>query len=74
MFGIRMALLSSSNLARLVLATVVVLLAGCYVGPGAPLLYSDDDGRDHVYKLYPGKERPHSELAMVKLASVYCAD
>ena len=66
-------LLSGSKLARLALAMVVILLAGCYVGPGAPLLYSDDDGRHHVYKLYPGKERPQSALATVKLASAYYA-
>jgi hypothetical protein len=62
-----------SILTRLALATVLILLAGCYVGPGAPLLYSEDDGRHHIYKLYPGKERPQAELATVKLASVYYA-
>ena len=64
-------LLSGAKLVRLALATVLVLLAGCYVGPGAPLLYSDDDGRHHVYKLYPGKELLQSELATIKLTSVY---
>jgi hypothetical protein len=52
---------------------VVILLSGCYVGAGAPLLYSDYSGRHHVYKLYPGEERTPSELATVKLVGAYYA-
>ena len=73
MFSVPGVLRSSLVLARLGLASIVALLAACYVGPGAPLLYSDDDGGHHIYNLYPGKERPHSELATIKLASVYYA-
>ena len=60
-------------LARLSLCAMPILLSGCYVGVGAPLLYSDDSGRHHVYKLYPGPERPQSEIATVKLVSAYYA-
>lgn len=70
MFRISIELQGGLVLARLAPAVMAVLLAACYVGPGAPYLYSDDDGRHHVYKLYPGKERPQSELATVKLAGV----
>lgn len=64
---------SGSTLVGPVLAIVAIILASCYVGPGAPLLYHDDSGRHHVYKLYPGQERPASELATVELSSAYYA-
>jgi hypothetical protein len=59
--------------ARLSFFAVIILLSGCYVGPGAPLLYSDTSGRQQVYKLYPGPKRPQSEIALVKFDSAYYA-
>jgi hypothetical protein len=73
MFRIAILLQIGRALIRLGLCALVIVSTGCYVGPGAPLLYSSDDGRDHVYKLYPGPERPQSELATVRLESAYYA-
>jgi len=45
----------------------VVLLSSCYVGPGS--LSALSIGADpHVYKLYPGKVLPESEIVKINMA------
>ena len=62
-----------SILWSLSLLALANLLGGCYIGPGAPIFSLTDDSRHHVYKLYPGKELPKSQLATVELTSAYYA-
>jgi len=60
-------------LASFALSVLMALLSSCYVGPGAPIFSLMDDEGHYVYKLYPGKELPESQLVTVKLSDAYYA-
>lgn len=52
---------------------VSMLINSCYIGPNAPILSVLENDEPPAYKLYPGKERPLSELSTVELTDVYYA-
>lgn len=51
----------------------IFLVGGCYVGPNMGLIDHLSDDEKPAYKLYPGKERPLSQLAIVELTDVHFA-
>lgn len=73
MLGLSLFNILRVTLTRLGLSVVATLASGCYVGPGAPIFAIADDHGYYSHKLYPGEVLPTTELAIVKLSSVYYA-